>query len=115
MEPRPRAARLLPLLLAALVALAPACGGSGGSPSGGTAVSTPAPGNPALPNPCTAALAATGDVTASARGAASKTDGFGHDDRDPREFLALHLLPGAAPCPPGPPRPRRRARATSPS
>ena len=79
---------MAPLLLAALV---PACGGSGGSPSSGTAVSPPAPS--ASPNPCTAALGATGDVAASAAGRSPKSDGYGHDDRDPREFLALHLLP----------------------
>ena len=79
---------LAPLLLAALV---PACGGSGASPSSGTPASTPAPA--ASANPCTAALGATGGVAASAAGRSPKSDGYGHDDRDPREFLALHLLP----------------------
>ena len=79
---------LAPLLFAALV---PACGGSGGSPTSGTPASTPAP--LASSNPCTAALGATGGVAASAAGRSAKSDGFGHDDRDPREFLALHLLP----------------------
>ncbi len=79
---------LVPLLLAALV---PACGGSGGSPSSGTPASTPAP--PASSNPCSAALAGSDGVAASAAGRSPKSDGFGHDDRDPREFLALHLLP----------------------
>jgi hypothetical protein len=79
---------LASLLLAALV---PACGGSGGSPSSAPPASTPAP--PASSNPCTAALGATGGVAASAAGRSPKLDGYGHDDRDPREFLALHLLP----------------------
>jgi hypothetical protein len=34
-------------------------------------------------------------VSASARDRSPKSDGFGHDDRDPRDFLALHLLPRA--------------------
>jgi len=79
---------LAPFLLAALV---PACGGSGGSPSSAPPASTPAP--PSSSNPCTAALGATGGVAASAAGRSPKLDGYGHDDRDPREFLALHLLP----------------------
>ena len=79
---------LAPLLLAALV---PACGGSGGSPSSAPPAATPAP--PSSSNPCTAALGATGGVAASAAGRSPKLDGYGHDDRDPREFLALHLLP----------------------
>ncbi len=76
-----------PLLLAALL---PSCGG-GGSPSGGTPAPTAAPS--ASPNPCTAALAAGGGLLASASGRSPKADGFGHDDRDPRDLLALHLLP----------------------
>ena len=79
---------LAPLLLAALV---PACGGSGGSPSSGTPAPTPTP--VASSNPCTAALGATGGVSASAAGRSRKSEGLGHDDRDPREFLALHRLP----------------------
>ena len=79
---------LAPLFLAALVS---ACGGSGGSPSSGTPASTPVPASSS--NPCTAALAATGGVAASATGRSPKSDGYGHDDRDPREFMALHLLP----------------------
>ena len=78
---------LAPPLLAALAA---ACGGSGESPSPGTAASTPPPA--ASSNPCAAALAA-GGVAAAAAGRSPKSDGYGHDDRDPREFLALHLLP----------------------
>ncbi|HYN02935.1 MAG TPA: hypothetical protein VE359_10855 [Vicinamibacteria bacterium] len=77
-----------PFLLAALVS---ACGGSGGSPTSGTPASPPASAGSA--NPCTAALGATGGVAASVAGRSPKSDGFGHDDRDPREFLALHLLP----------------------
>jgi hypothetical protein len=79
---------LVPFLLAALL---PACGGSGGSPSSGTPVATPTPG--ASANPCTAALAASGGVTASSASRPSKSGGLGHDDRDPRDFLALHALP----------------------
>ncbi|HSD65345.1 MAG TPA: hypothetical protein VLF95_01520 [Vicinamibacteria bacterium] len=82
----PRA--LAPLLLAALL---PACGGSGASPSTGTPAPTPVPGSSS--NPCSAALAATSGVTASAGTPSPKADGFGEDDRDPRDFLALHLLP----------------------
>ena len=72
--------------------LLPACGGSGGSPSSGT---TPAPtaAPPSASNPCTAALAAEGLPPVSRAGRSPKADGFGHDDRDPREFLALHRLP----------------------
>jgi hypothetical protein len=79
---------LAPLLLAGLV---PACGGSGGSPSSGTPLPTPTP--VASSNPCTAALAASGDVAASSTSRASASGGLGHDDRDPRDFLALHALP----------------------
>jgi len=88
---RPRSPRALaPLVLAVLL---PACGGSGGSPSTGSPVATPAPGFSS--NPCTAALAATAGVSASAAARSPKSDGLGHDDRDPRDFLALHLLPRA--------------------
>jgi hypothetical protein len=80
--------------LASLALLLSACGGSGGSPSGGSPVATPTPGAPSAGNPCTAALAATGGVAASSGVApAPKHDGFGHDDRHPRDLLALHLLP----------------------
>jgi hypothetical protein len=79
------------LALLLLAALASGCGGSGGSPSAGTPASTPAPA--ASSNPCPAALGATGGVAASAAGRSPKSDGYGNDDRDPREFLALHLLP----------------------
>ncbi len=58
----------------------------------------PPPPTPAsASNPCTAALAAAPAVSVSARGRSPKSDGFGHDDRDPREFLALHLLPREGP------------------
>jgi hypothetical protein len=53
-------------------------------------VATPTPGLSA--NPCAAALAASVRPTASAARRSPKSDGFGQDDRDPREFLALHLL-----------------------
>ena len=82
------ARHLRPLLLAALLS---SCGGSGGSPSAGSPGPTPTPGASA-PNPCTAALAGSPGVAAAAAAASSKGDGYGHDDRDPREFLALHLL-----------------------
>lgn len=78
------------LLLAALVC---ACGGSGGSPSSGTPAATPAPVTSS--NPCTAALAASGGVAASHTGRSPRSDGYGHDDRDPRDLLAVHLLPRA--------------------
>jgi hypothetical protein len=83
---------LAPVLLALL---AGACGGSGDSPSDGTPVSTPTPGSAS--NPCTAALAADPPAGLSARARSPKSDGFGHDDRDPRDLLALHLLPRAGP------------------
>jgi hypothetical protein len=70
--------------------------GSGDSPSAGTPgtpVPTPTPGSAA--NPCTAALAAEPGAAVGARARSPKSDGFGHDDRDPRDFLALHLLPRA--------------------
>jgi hypothetical protein len=86
---RPRSPRALaPLLFAVLL---PACGGSGGSPSTGSPIATPTPVSSS--NPCTAALAATAGVSASAAARSPKSDGFGQDDRDPRDFLALHLLP----------------------
>jgi hypothetical protein len=78
---------LAPVLLAALAA---GCGGSAGSPSGGSP--TPGPGS-ASTNPCTAALAALSAPGVSARARSPKADGFGEDVRDPREFLALHRLP----------------------
>ena len=84
--PAGRLARgLAPALLAAVAA---ACGGSGGSPA-----STPTPGSGS--NPCTAALAAAPGPGLSARGRSPKSDGFGQDVRDPRDSLALHLLPHA--------------------
>jgi hypothetical protein len=88
--PRRLARGLAPVLLAALAA---ACGGSGGSSSGGSSGPTPTPGSAA--NPCAAALAAAPDPGVSARGRSPKSDGFGEDVRDPRDFLALHLLPRA--------------------
>ncbi len=85
----PKAARALPL---ALTALLPACGGSGSSPSS-SATPTPTTAVPSGSNPCTAALAADAGMIASRAGLPPKADGFGHDDRDPRDFLALHRLP----------------------
>ena len=67
-------------------ASSPRCGGSGGSPSSGTPLAH-ADRRSRSSNPCTAALAATGGVAASAAGRSPKSDGYGHDDRDPREFL----------------------------
>ena len=80
------------LVAAALVAPLLACGGSSSSPSAGA---TPAPTTapPSASNPCTAALAAEGGPAASRAGLSPKAGGLGHDDRDPREFLALHRLP----------------------
>ncbi|HSD27392.1 MAG TPA: hypothetical protein VLL75_08805 [Vicinamibacteria bacterium] len=83
---------MVPVLFAAL---AGACGGSGEAPSGGSALPTPTPGSGS--NPCTAALAAAPAASVSARDRSPKSDGFGDDDRDPRDFLALHLLPRAGP------------------
>jgi hypothetical protein len=85
----PKAARALPLALAALL---PACGGSGSSPSS-SANPTPATAVPSASNPCTVALAADGGAAASRAGVSPKAAGLGHDDRDPRDFLALHRLP----------------------
>jgi hypothetical protein len=87
---RPRPALSLAALLAVL---ASGCGGSGGSPSGGTPGATPTPSSSS--NPCPAALAASSGPTASGR--SPKSGGLGHDDRDPREFLALHRLPHGGP------------------
>lgn len=99
---RPLAPRTLaPLLLAALL---PGCGGSGGSPAAGSPAATPTPTSSS--NPCVAALAATAGVSSSAAGRSPKADGLGHDDRDPRDFLALHLLPRGGPV---------SSRAASPS
>ena len=92
MGPRRFARGLVPVLFAAL---AGACGGSGESPSGGSPSPTLTPASAS--SPCTAALAAAPAVGVSARGRSPKSDGFGHDDRDPREFLALHLLPREGP------------------
>lgn len=92
--PLPLGEPLALLALASLALVLSACGGSGGSPSGGSPVATPTPGAPSAGNPCTAALAATGGVAAaSGLPPLPKHDGFGHDDRHPRELLALHLLP----------------------
>ena len=85
----PRSAPAL-LLAAGLAALLPACGGSSRLPSNGTPIASPAA---SAANPCTAALAAFPDVTTARAVSAPKTDGLGYDDRDPREFLALHQLP----------------------
>ena len=84
----PRFARgLAPVLLAALAA---ACGGSSPSTPGGSPSATPT--SSSASNPCTAALAASA-AGVSARARSPKADGLGQDVRDPREFLALHLLP----------------------
>jgi hypothetical protein len=56
-------------------------------------VPSPTPG--AASNPCTAALAGAPAAFVSARSRSPKSGGLGHDDRDPRDFLALHLLPRA--------------------
>ena len=96
MSTRRAASSVLALTLALQL---PACGGGGsGSPSGGSANPTAAPSGSGSVNPCTAALAALPAVTAAAVSAApaSKTGPLGYDDRDPREFLALHQLAGGA-------------------
>jgi len=85
--PRLLARGLPPLVLAAL---AGACGGSTPSPSGSPSAT---PTSSSASNPCTAALAAYPAAAVSARARSPKADGFGQDVRDPREFLALHLLP----------------------
>jgi len=96
MSTRRAASSVLALTLALQL---PACGGGGsGSPSGGSPNPTAAPSGSgsSSANPCTAALAALPAVAAAARLAApaSKTGPLGYDDRDPREFLALHQLAG---------------------
>jgi hypothetical protein len=88
-RPRRFAQGLAPVVLAALGA---GCGGSS-SPSG-----SPTPTPSSASNPCTAALAASPPhLGASARARSPKADGLGQDVRDPREFVALHLLPREAP------------------
>jgi hypothetical protein len=79
-------ARGLALLLAAL---AVACGGSS------QPTPSPTPTSSSASNPCPAALAATAPV--SARSRSPKAGGLGQDVRDPRDFLALHLLPREGP------------------
>jgi hypothetical protein len=74
-----------------------ACGGGGsGSPSGGSPNPTAAPSGSgsSAGNPCTAALAALPAVAAAAAAVPSKRGPLGYDDRDPREFVALHQLAG---------------------
>jgi hypothetical protein len=81
------------LALAALATQLAACGGSSGSPSGGSPNPTPTPAGSSSANPCAAALAALPAVTAAqVAPPVSKTGPLGYDDRDPREFLALHQL-----------------------
>jgi hypothetical protein len=81
---------------AALGLLAALAGGACGG-SGSTSPSSPAPSRslppPSAQNPCTAALSASGEVTAQARAHGPKPGFPGYDDRDPRDFLALHGLP----------------------
>jgi hypothetical protein len=86
--------RRSPLLLVFVALLAPACGGSGGSTSsssGSTSSVGTSPSSSA--NPCTAALASAGTVTARAALTPWKASGFRYDVRDPRDLLALHQLP----------------------
>ncbi len=94
----PRRATALVLALVSALQL-PACGGGGssGSPSGGSPNPTPAPSgsSPSAGNPCTAALAELPLLAAAASGVASKKGPLGYDDRDPREFVALHRLAGS--------------------
>jgi hypothetical protein len=79
-------------LIAALATQLAACGGSSGSPSGGSPNPTPTPAGSASANPCNAALAALPALNAAQAAPASKTGPLGYDDRDPYEFLALHQL-----------------------
>jgi hypothetical protein len=79
-------------LAAFLLALAlVSCGGSPSSPAAGSSA-TPVPPVNTGPNPCAAALAASGGVSASAAHPAPKHDGLGRDKRGSRELLALHGL-----------------------
>jgi hypothetical protein len=83
-------------ILASLATQLPACGGSsGGSPSGGSPNPTPSGSSGVSSgNPCGAVLASPPAASeASLAGAlASKAGPLGYDDRDPREFLALHQV-----------------------
>jgi hypothetical protein len=81
-------------LLLALALHLPACGGSSGSPSGGSPNPTAAPSGSGSANPCTAALAELPAAAATSAAAGSKAGPLGYDDRDPREFVALHRLAG---------------------
>ena len=74
----------------------PACGGSSGSPSGGSPnpSAVPSGSGSGSANPCTAALAELPAVAATSAGLGSKAGPLGYDDRDPREFVALHQLAG---------------------
>ena len=75
----------LPLQLAA-------CGGSSGSPAGGSPNPPSAPAGSGSANPCNAALAATPALAAAQARPGSKAGPLGHDDRDPLEFVALHQI-----------------------
>ncbi len=71
----------------------PACGGGSASPA--RAVSpTPSASAPASANPCTSALAASGDFPGVRAAASSGKEhgGLGRDKRDPREHLLAHRL-----------------------
>jgi hypothetical protein len=84
-----------PLAVGALVALlvSPGCGGSGRAPSAAPSATGTGSGQPSAANPCAAALAGQlPDETVSGRSPA-RSSGLGQDDRDPRDFLALHALP----------------------
>jgi hypothetical protein len=83
-----------PLFLVLVALLAPACGGSGGSTSSSSGSTSSVGTSPASSaNPCTAALASAGTVTAQAAATPWKATGFRYDVRDPRDLLALHQLP----------------------
>ena len=81
-------------LVLALALHLPACGGSSGSPSGGSPNPTAAPSGSGSANPCSAALAEQPAVAATSAAPGSKAGPLGYDDRDPREFVALHRLAG---------------------
>jgi hypothetical protein len=93
--------RLLAATFTSGILLVAGCGGSGGSPPSGTPTGSTPPATVAA-NPCVAALAALGPAPrASSRKAVGP---LGHDDRDPRDLLALTRLPRGG-------HPRVRARA----
>jgi hypothetical protein len=85
---RPAAAVLLGFVLQLS-----SCGGSSSSsPSGGSAGPSASPPAAGSANPCSGALAAPPQAEALAAAPRPKSGPLGYDDRDPREFLALHQV-----------------------